>query len=250
MATPAEKINEEVEEQCLYPPAVVIQTFALAREFQMGSASIRALDGVDMTICRGEFCAIMGPSGSGKSTLMNVIGCLDMSDEGEYWLNGQLVSTLSQRELAQIRNREIGFIFQTFNLLGNATAQQNVEIPLIYAGLQRAERHRRANAALDQVGLADRITHRPGELSGGQRQRVAIARALINSPSILLADEPTGNLDSVTATEIMHLFHALHAAGNTIVLVTHDEGVANHAQRIIRMRDGKIVSDKQRENLE
>jgi len=228
-------------------PVGVIRTAGLRRTFRMGNSSIHALNGVDLEILRGEFCAVMGPSGSGKSTLMNVIGCLDTADAGEYRLNGELVSKLSQRGLARIRNRDIGFVFQTFNLLNSATAQQNVEMPLIYSGLKRRERRQKANAALDQVGLADRIWHKPGELSGGQRQRVAIARALINDPSILLADEPTGNLDSATAAEIMQVFRSLHAAGNTIVLVTHDEAVAKHAQRVIKMMDGQIVSDSKRD---
>jgi putative ABC transport system ATP-binding protein len=209
----------------------------------MGCSFIDALDGVDLEISSGEFCAIMGPSGSGKSTLMNVIGCLDTPDDGEYWLDGELVRDLSQRRLAQIRNRSIGFVFQTFNLLPSMTALQNVEVPLIYAGLQRKECHIRARAALGIVGLTDRIWHRPAELSGGQCQRVAIARAIVTEPSILLADEPTGNLDSVTAGEIMQMFKSLHAAGMTIVLVTHDRAVAQHAKRIVGMLDGRIVAD-------
>ena len=221
----------------------VIRTVRLTRIFSMGDAVIRALDSVNLEIPRGEFCAIMGPSGSGKTTLMNMGGCLDSVDSGEYWLNGSLVSDLSQRELAQIRNREIGFIFQTFNLLNNATAQQNVEMPLIYSGLDRRERRKRAISALERVGLSDRVWHKPGELSGGQRQRVAIARALVTEPSLVLADEPTGNLDSATAAEILGLFRSLHETGNTIVLVTHDPSVAGNAERVIKMLDGQIVSD-------
>ena len=209
----------------------------------MGDTQINALDGVDLTITRGEYVAIMGPSGSGKSTLMNVIGCLDKPDEGEYWLNGKLVSNLKDHELAQIRNREIGFVFQTFNLLQRATALHNVEVPLIYAGISRKERQARARAALAQVSLESRLHHKPSELSGGQRQRVAVARALVTGPSILLADEPTGNLDSHTADDIMGLFGELHQAGNTIVLVTHDRKIGDHAERVVRMLDGRIESD-------
>lgn len=226
--------------------AAVIRTAGIRRSFQMGDASIHALDGVDLEIGRGEYCAIMGPSGSGKSTLMNVIGCLDTADSGEYRLNGELVNDLSQRQLARIRNRKIGFVFQTFNLLHNATAQQNVEMPLIYSGLKRRERRRKASIVLGQVGLADRLWHKPGELSGGQRQRVAIARALVTNPSIILADEPTGNLDSATAIEIMKLLRSLHLAGNTIVLVTHDAAVARCAGRVIKMLDGRIAADSKR----
>jgi putative ABC transport system ATP-binding protein len=209
----------------------------------MGEATIRALDSVDLTVARGEYCAIMGPSGSGKSTLMNVIGCLDVADEGQYWLDGHLVGEMADRKLAHIRNRFVGFIFQTFNLLPNATALQNVEVPLIYAGIRRKQRLQQAAVALGRVGLANRLQHKPGQLSGGQRQRLAIARAIVTDPSILLADEPTGNLDSATAAEIMSLFRSLHDAGNTIVLVTHDSSIAKHAQRIIGMRDGRIVSN-------
>ncbi len=209
----------------------------------MGDSVIHALRSVDVDIGRGEYVAIMGPSGSGKSTLMNLIGCLDTADAGEYSLNGKPVSRMHDRELAGVRNHEIGFVFQTFNLLQRASALHNVEIPLIYAGTGRRERRERATRALTRVGLADRMHHRPGELSGGQRQRVAIARALVNEPSILLADEPTGNLDSGTAGEILATFDELHAAGNTIVLITHDQSVAQHAKRIIRIRDGMIEAD-------
>ena len=221
----------------------VITTRALTRTFPMGDTVIRALQGVDVTICRGEYVAIMGPSGSGKSTLMNIIGCLDQPDSGDYWLNGTPVAALGDGALAALRNREIGFVFQTFNLLARADALHNVELPLIYAGVSRRERVERARLALEQVGLKDRLRHRPAELSGGQRQRVAVARALVTRPSLLLADEPTGNLDSATAADILALFGELHAGGNTIVLVTHDAGVASHADRAIHLRDGRIESD-------
>jgi putative ABC transport system ATP-binding protein len=205
---------------------------------------VYALRGVDIQIKRNEFVAIMGPSGSGKSTLMNLIGCLDTPSAGEYWLNGQKVSDLSDDELARIRNKEIGFVFQTFNLLPRADALHNVELPLIYAGMPAKERRDRAANALQQVQLGDRMDHRPNELSGGQRQRVAIARALVNQPSILLADEPTGNLDSATGNEIMGLFHTLHDTGQTIVLVTHEHDIASHARRQIHLLDGKIARDE------
>jgi putative ABC transport system ATP-binding protein len=210
----------------------------------MGNTIVHALRGVDLTIQKGEYVAIMGPSGSGKSTLMNVIGCLDSPDEGTYLLNGKMVSDMSDRQLAKVRNEEIGFVFQTFNLLNRTTAQHNVEMPLIYAGKSRKIRQQKAVEVLTRVGLADRMTHRPSELSGGQRQRVAIARALVTDPSILLADEPTGNLDSTTAREIMRLFDELHEAGHTIILVTHDENIGEHANRVIRLLDGKIASDQ------
>jgi putative ABC transport system ATP-binding protein len=221
----------------------IISIRGLTRSYPMGDSVIHALRGVNVRIKRGEYAAIMGPSGSGKSTLMNLIGCLDTPDSGEYELNGKQVSHMGDRELADVRNHEIGFVFQTFNLLQRATALHNVELPLIYAGEGRRERRERAVRALTRVGLSERMNHRPGELSGGQRQRVAIARALVNEPSILLADEPTGNLDSNTATEILGVFDELHAAGNTILLVTHDESVARRAKRIIKLRDGTIEAD-------
>jgi putative ABC transport system ATP-binding protein len=220
-----------------------IKTHNLQRRYKMGDEIIHALRGVDLTIERGEYVAIMGPSGSGKSTLMNMIGCLDSPDDGEYWLNGQLVSKMKDNQLAKVRNKEVGFVFQTFNLLPRAHALHNVELPLIYAGLRRKERLVRAKRALERVGLAERMMHRPSEMSGGQRQRVAVARALVTEPSILLADEPTGNLDSTTSREIMGLFRELHAAGHTIVLVTHEHDVAMHARRIITFRDGSVAED-------
>jgi len=222
----------------------MIATLNLQRRYAMGGEVIHALRGVDIEIERGEYVAIMGPSGSGKSTLMNLIGLLDTPDDGEYWLNGKLVSELSDRELARIRNKEVGFVFQTFNLLPRANALHNVETPLIYGGIRRKERLQRAEAALERVGLSDRMGHRPSEMSGGQRQRVAVARALVTDPSILLADEPTGNLDSVTSVDIMALFDDLHAAGHTIILVTHEPDVAKHARRRIVLRDGSIEVDE------
>ncbi len=228
-------------------PDTVILTHHLTREYQMGAEVVHALRGVDIQIKKNEFVACMGPSGSGKSTLMNLIGCLDTPTSGEYWLNGQKVSDLSDDELARIRNKEIGFVFQTFNLLPRADALHNVELPLIYAGMSSKERRERAAGALKQVQLADRMDHRPNELSGGQRQRVAIARALVNRPSILLADEPTGNLDSATGNEIMGLFHELHDSGQTIVLVTHEHDIAAHARRQIHLLDGKIARDEKTE---
>jgi putative ABC transport system ATP-binding protein len=221
----------------------LIRVTQLAREYVMGTETVRALRGVDLVIQQNEYVAIMGPSGSGKSTLMNLVGCLDSPNRGEYWLNGQEVSKMSDDELARVRNKEIGFVFQTFNLLPRATALHNVELPLIYAGIGAAERKRRAEEALTKVGLADRMDHRPNELSGGQRQRVAIARALVNRPSILLADEPTGNLDSTTSEEIMTLFAELHAQGQTVVMVTHEPDIAAHAHRVVTLRDGLIHSD-------
>ena len=225
-------------------PDIVILTHRLTRDYDMGSEVVRALRGVDIQIRRNEFVAVMGPSGSGKSTLMNLVGCLDTPSGGEYWLNGQKVSDLSDDDLAHIRNKEIGFVFQTFNLLPRASALHNVELPLIYAGLDGKARRARAAHALEQVGLGDRMDHKPNELSGGQRQRVAIARALVNTPSILLADEPTGNLDSATGEEIMKLFEDLWAAGQTIVLVTHESDIAAHARRQIHLRDGLVERDE------
>jgi putative ABC transport system ATP-binding protein len=225
------------------PRDAIIVTRNLERDYQMGSEVVRALRGVDITIRRNEFVAIMGPSGSGKSTMMNLIGCLDTPSGGEYWLNGHRVSELSDDQLARIRNKEIGFVFQTFNLLPRATSLANVELPLVYAGVGGKDRHERAAGALRAVGLGDRMDHKPNELSGGQRQRVAIARALVNNPSILLADEPTGNLDSATSEEILMLFERLHNEGQTIVLVTHEPDIAAHARRQIVLRDGQVASD-------
>jgi putative ABC transport system ATP-binding protein len=221
----------------------LIETHDLWKTYQMGEEQVHALRGVSINIERGEYVAIMGPSGSGKSTLMNLIGCLDTPSKGSYLLNGKQVSQMNDDELARIRNEEIGFVFQTFNLLPRASALHNVELPLVYAGITRKDRTDRANGALERVDLADRKMHKPNELSGGQRQRVAIARALVNNPSILLADEPTGNLDSKTGEEIMHVFATLHEAGNTIVLVTHEADVAAHAHRIIHIRDGQVEKD-------
>ncbi len=222
----------------------VIVTRGLTRDYDMGGEVVHALRGVDLAVRRNEYVAIMGPSGSGKSTIMNLIGCLDTPSAGEYWLNGTLVSEMSDDALARVRNREIGFVFQTFNLLPRATALQNVELPLVYAGVPVAERRRRAGEALEQVQLGDRMTHRPTELSGGQRQRVAIARALVNNPSILLADEPTGNLDSGTSEEIMRVFAELAARGQTVIMVTHEAEIAAHARRIVALRDGVVESDR------
>jgi len=221
----------------------LIETHGLTKFYEMGSEKIRALDGVDIAIQRNEYVAIMGPSGSGKSTLMNLLGCLDTPTRGEYWLNDRKVSELDEDELAQVRNREIGFVFQTFNLLPRATALHNVELPLVYGGVARDERMERAMGALRAVDLEDRAGHRPSELSGGQRQRVAIARALVNRPSILLADEPTGNLDSKTSSEIMLVFDRLWREGNTIILVTHEPDIAAHARRQIHLLDGKVERD-------
>lgn len=231
-------------------PDIVILTHKLTRDYHLGSETVQALRGVSIQIRRNEFTAIMGPSGSGKSTLMNMIGCLDTPSSGEYWLNGQKVSELDDDELAHIRNKEIGFVFQTFNLLPRATALHNVELPLIYAGVKSRDRHARAEEALDRVGLSDRMEHRPNELSGGQRQRVAIARALVNNPSIVLADEPTGNLDSTTSHEIMDVFEQLHDAGQTVVLITHEADIAKHARRQIHLLDGNVAQDFQTETTQ
>lgn len=225
---------------------VVIRTEELWKTYVMGAEEIHALRGISFMIHRGEYVAIMGPSGSGKSTLMNLIGCLDTPSKGKYLLNSRLVSEMNDDELARIRNREIGFVFQTFNLLARATALHNVELPLIYNGTPAHERKERAMGALQAVELGDRMYHRPNELSGGQRQRVAIARALVNDPSIILADEPTGNLDSTTSAEIMALLDTLHRRGHTIILVTHEADIANHAHRVVRLFDGQIASDEQR----
>jgi len=222
----------------------VIRIENLTRFYTIGEETVRALNGVNLTIQKNEYVALMGPSGSGKSTLMNIIGCLDTPTSGEYFLNGPNVAQLSDSELAAIRNKKIGFVFQTFNLLPRLTALQNVALPLVYAGIPEVERLKKAKEVLEQVGLGNRITHRPNELSGGQRQRVAVARALVNHPSIILADEPTGNLDSKTSEEIMQLLDIIHQAGNTIVLVTHEEDIALRAKRIVRMRDGIIESDQ------
>jgi putative ABC transport system ATP-binding protein len=229
--------------------AALIQTDDLWKTYEMGSTEVHALQGVSFTIPRNEYVAIMGPSGSGKSTLMNLIGCLDTPSKGHYWLNGRLVSEMDDDELAHIRNKEIGFVFQTFNLLARATALHNVELPLIYSGVPSRERTERARKSLQMVELSDRMHHKPNELSGGQRQRVAIARALVNNPSIILADEPTGNLDSQTGIEIMKLFDKLHSEGNTIILVTHERDIAEYAHRIISIRDGKIASDERMKDL-
>jgi putative ABC transport system ATP-binding protein len=221
----------------------IIEIRDLHKEYIMGTQVVRALRGVSFNLMRNEYVAIMGPSGSGKSTLMNMLGCLDTPTRGDYILNGKNVSDLSDNELAAVRNKEIGFVFQTFNLLARSNCLSNVELPLIYSGMRSSERKKRARDVLDKVGLSDRIDHKPNELSGGQRQRVAVARALVNNPSILLADEPTGNLDSKTGQEILQLFEELYRQGNTIIVVTHEEDVAAHARRIIRLRDGLLESD-------
>ncbi|HEY0426592.1 MAG TPA: ABC transporter ATP-binding protein [Pyrinomonadaceae bacterium] len=226
------------------PSDALISMRSIWKTYQMGVEELHALRDVSFDVKKGEYLAIIGPSGSGKSTLMNLIGCLDTPSKGDYWINGNLVSDMTDDELARIRNKEIGFVFQTFNLLARATALHNVELPLIYAGIGSSERHEKAQAALASVELGDRVTHRPNELSGGQRQRVAIARALVNHPSILLADEPTGALDSKTSIEIMTLFERLHAEGNTIIVVTHEHEVAERAHRIITIRDGRIEQDE------
>ena len=241
---PVEATAAESFRQDLLDRGLVIKTEGLWKTYEMGAEQVQALRGVDLEMAKGEYVAIMGPSGSGKSTLMNLIGCLDTPSAGKYWLAGRLVSELDDDELAYIRNKEIGFVFQTFNLLPRATALHNVELPLIYNGTPSEERIARAKRALEMVDLADRMTHKPNELSGGQRQRVAVARALVNSPSILLADEPTGNLDSQTGAEIMGLVDRLHQQNNTIILVTHERDIAAHAHRIVHFRDGKVESDE------
>ncbi len=227
-------------------PIITLQD--VRKIYKMGTQEVRALDGVDLNIFQNEYVAIMGPSGSGKSTMMNIIGCLDVPSSGHYILNGADVGGMDDDELAAARNREIGFVFQTFNLLPRVNCLQNVELPLIYSGIRRSERREMAAQALRNVGLGDRMDHKPNELSGGQRQRVAVARALVNNPAILLADEPTGNLDSKTGVEIMHLFEELHGRGNTLLVVTHEEEVARHARRIVRLRDGLIESDEKVDN--
>lgn len=227
----------------------LIRIEKLCKYYKVGSEVVKALRGVDLSIYRNEYVALMGPSGSGKSTLMNILGCLDTPTSGQYFLNGKDVSKLVDNELAEIRNREIGFVFQTFNLLPRSTALDNVALPLIYAGMNKVVRRERALEVLDQVGLSDRVHHKPNELSGGQRQRVAVARALVNKPSIILADEPTGNLDSKTSIEIMALLEEIHQAGNTIILVTHEEDIALHAHRIVRLLDGQIEYDRVNEHV-
>ena len=244
MAAAVEKELIQRGEQ-LKRDGIVIRTYNLWKSYVMGDQEIHAVSGVDIEIKRGEYVAIMGPSGSGKSTLMNLIGCLDTPTSGQYYINGNLVSEMTDDELARIRNKEIGFVFQTFNLLPRATSLHNVELPLIYSGTPSDQRTERAKAALRNVDLESRMMHKPNELSGGQRQRVAVARALVNNPSILLADEPTGNLDSVTGNDIMALFRRLHEQGNTIVLVTHEHDIAVHANRVIHIRDGKVEKDEQ-----
>ncbi len=227
----------------------IIQLLKIAKTYKIGTEIIHALRSVSITIHKNEYVALMGPSGSGKSTLMNILGCLDSPSSGEYNLNGTSVSQMMDNKLAEVRNKEIGFVFQSFNLLPRSTALDNVMLPLIYAGFSKADRIKRGVEVLEQVGLADRIKHKPNELSGGQRQRVAIARALVNNPAIILADEPTGNLDSKTSIEIMELLEQIHKNGNTIVLVTHEENIAKHAHRIIRLKDGELEHDYQNENI-
>jgi len=222
----------------------IIDIKGIIRNFSLGNETVKVLKGIDLIIEKGEYVALMGPSGSGKSTLMNLLGCLDTPTEGTYLLNGKDVSRMSDNQLAEIRNKEIGFVFQTFNLMPRTTALDNVALPMVYAGYSQSERKKRAEEVLTEVGLADRMDHEPNQLSGGQRQRVAVGRALVNKPSIILADEPTGNLDSKTSVEIMRLFDDIHAKGNTVILVTHEEDIAEHAHRIIRLRDGIIESDK------
>jgi len=240
----AEKSELKLRGEQLKRDGIVIRTYNLWKTYVMGDQEIHAVSGVDIEIKRGEYVAIMGPSGSGKSTLMNLIGCLDTPTSGQYYINGNLVSEMTDDELARIRNKEIGFVFQTFNLLPRATSLHNVELPLIYSGVGSEKRIEMAKNAMRQVDLEARMYHKPNELSGGQRQRVAVARALVNNPSILLADEPTGNLDTATGNEIMGLFERLHEQGNTIILVTHEHDIAQHAWRIIHIRDGKIEKDE------
>jgi putative ABC transport system ATP-binding protein len=247
MGTTAERRIVAAAEGAAPDKRWVIVTRGIKRDYDMGGEVVRALRGVDIVIGRNEYVAIMGPSGSGKSTLMNLIGCLDTPTAGEYWLNGTLVSQMSDDELARVRNKEIGFVFQTFNLLPRATALHNVELPLVYAGVSADERRRRAKYALEQVQLENRMDHKPNELSGGQRQRVAIARALVNNPSILLADEPTGNLDSQTSEEIMKVFEELANHGQTVIMVTHEPDIAAHARRVVVLRDGLVSTDDRRE---
>jgi putative ABC transport system ATP-binding protein len=227
----------------------IIDIKAITRDFQLGSETVNVLKGIDLLINKGEYVALMGPSGSGKSTLMNILGCLDTPTSGSYILNGKQVSEMHDDELAEIRNKEIGFVFQTFNLMPRTTALDNVALPMVYAGFSKDDRNKRATEVLTQVGLADRMDHKPNQLSGGQRQRVAVGRALVNKPSIILADEPTGNLDSKTSVEIMKLFGEIHANGNTVILVTHEEDIAAHAHRIIRLRDGIIENDIQNKEI-
>ncbi|WP_396160401.1 ABC transporter ATP-binding protein [Flavobacterium sp.] len=227
----------------------IINIKGITRDFQLGSETVNVLKGIDLVINKGEYVALMGPSGSGKSTLMNILGCLDTPTSGSYILNGKQVSEMHDDELAEIRNKEIGFVFQTFNLMPRTTALDNVALPMVYAGFSKEERNNRATEVLSQVGLADRMDHKPNQLSGGQRQRVAVGRALVNKPSIILADEPTGNLDSKTSVEIMKLFGEIHSNGNTVILVTHEEDIAAHAHRIIRLRDGIIENDFQNKEI-
>ena len=241
---PAETVASDSLRQDLIDQGVAIRTEELTKVYEMGAEQVYALRGINIEIKRGEYVAIMGPSGSGKSTLMNLIGCLDTPTSGKYWLAGRLVSDLDEDELAYIRNKEIGFVFQMFNLLPRASALHNVELPLVYNGTPAAERTARAKRALEAVDLGERMMHKPSELSGGQRQRVAIARALVNTPAIILADEPTGNLDSQTGEEIMAVFAKLHQEGNTVILVTHEGDIAQHAHRVIRIRDGRVESDE------
>ncbi|MDP4953463.1 MAG: ABC transporter ATP-binding protein [Flavobacteriales bacterium] len=226
----------------------LIRVKDITKVYEIGDQVVNALAGVDLLIKKNEYVALMGPSGSGKSTLMNMLGCLDTPTSGQYWLNGIDVANMSDDELAEVRNKEIGFVFQTFNLLPRYTSLENVTLPMIYGGANKADRHARGMEVLEQVGLGDRVEHNPNELSGGQRQRVAVARALVNKPSIILADEPTGNLDTKTSQEIMHLFSEIHDKGNTMIIVTHEEDIAAHAHRIVRLRDGKIESDEVNKN--